>query len=254
MTAKIGPVVRAHLLVESWLGVLVLGIETSTPHTAVALGTEQRIIASTLLSTGKPNHEVVIPAITHLLSWAGEDVSSLSGIAVGLGPGLFTGMRVGVATAKTLAQILSIPITGLASLDVLAFSVRYSRRLICAAIDAKRGELFYAFYRPVPGGVTRETPFEVRSPAHLAADLEAMAEDILLVGDGGLVYRRDLEGTGAGLEFASPAFAFPEASALVELALPRFEREEFDSVFELRPYYVRKSDAEIAWDRSARAG
>ena len=71
-----------------------------------------------------------------------------------LGPGLFTGMRVGIATGKTLAQALKIPIVGLASLDVLAFSVAHARTLICPVVDAKRGELFFAFYRAVPGGVT----------------------------------------------------------------------------------------------------
>ena len=103
---------------------IVLGIETSTPQTTVALGSEQGMIAATLLSTGHPNHEVVMPNIRHLLAWSEIRLSSLGGIAVGLGPGLFTGMRVGIATAKTLAQVLSVPIAGLASLDVVAFSVR----------------------------------------------------------------------------------------------------------------------------------
>jgi tRNA threonylcarbamoyladenosine biosynthesis protein TsaB len=233
---------------------LVLGIETSTSQTTVALGTEQGILAGTQLSTGKANHEVVVPNVRHLLQWSDTSLQSLAGIAVGLGPGLFTGMRVGIATAKTLAQVLGVPMAGLASLDVVAFSVRYCRRSICAAIDAKRGEVFYAFYRPVPGGVTRETEFMVAAPDRLTAELEARAEDILLVGNGALVYRRMLEEAGNHVEFASAAYAFPAATALVELAIPRFQREDFDRVFELTPYYVRKSDAEIAWDNRRRTG
>ena len=131
---------------------IVLGIETSTPQTTVALGNERGIIGAALLSGSQAHHEVVVPNIEHLMRWSGISVSQIGGVAVGLGPGLFTGMRVGIATAKTLAQVLSVPIAGLASLDVVAFSVRYCRRLICATIDAKRGEIFYAFYRPVPGG------------------------------------------------------------------------------------------------------
>lgn len=233
---------------------IVLGIETSTPQTAVALGSEQGIIAATLLSAGKPNHEVVMPNLVHLLRWAEIPITSVGGIAVGLGPGLFTGMRVGIASAKTLAQVLSVPIAGLASLDVVAFSVRYAPSLICAAIDAKRKELFYAFYRPVPGGVTRQTDFEVGSPARLTAELEARPEHILLVGNGALVYRRELEKAGTHVEFASPAYAFPAATALVELAIPRIQREEFDRLYDLKPHYVRKADAEIAWDDRRRAG
>jgi tRNA threonylcarbamoyladenosine biosynthesis protein TsaB len=228
---------------------LVLGIETSTPHTSVALGTEQGLVASTVFASQHASHEVVIPTVQRLLAWTDLRLSSIAGIGVGIGPGLFTGMRVGIATAKTLAQVLGVPVLGLASLDVLAFSARYSRRIICAAIDAKRGEVFYAFYRPVPGGVTRERQFEVASPAALAAELQARPDDVLVVGNGGLVYRRELEEAGNHVEIASATLAFPSAGAVVELAVPRFQREEFDRMYELQPLYIRKSDAEIAWDR-----
>ena len=232
---------------------LVLGIETSTNQTAVALGTDQGILAASMLTGTRGNHELVAPNITHLLRWADVPISSIGGVAVGLGPGLFTGMRVGIATAKTLAQVLNVPIAGLASLDVVAFSVRYARRRICATIDAKRGELFYAFYRPVPGGVTRITDFQVGSAARLTAELEAQPEETMLVGNGALVYRRELEEAGKHVEFASAAYAFPAATALVELAIPRFQREEFDRVYDLKPFYVRKADAEIAWEHRRRA-
>jgi tRNA threonylcarbamoyladenosine biosynthesis protein TsaB len=232
--------------------VLVLGIETSTPRTSVALGSEGGPLASIAVASTRPNHEVVIPSIRHLLRETGVSLRQVGGIAVGLGPGLFTGMRVGVATAKTLAQVLSVPVVGLASLDVLAYAVRFGRRLICAAIDAKRGEVFFAFYRPVPGGVARESDFGLAAPASLQAELVARPEDILLVGNGALAHRRVLEEAGSHVEFASPAFAHPDASAMVELAIPRFRREEFDRVFELVPHYLRKADAEIAWDRARR--
>jgi len=234
--------------------VLVLGIETSTEQTAIALGTEQGIVAGEMLAAARPGGEMVVPAIEHLLAWSNVSLSSLGGIAVGLGPGLFTGMRVGIATAKTLAQTLQVPIVGLASLDLVAFSVGYVRTLICAAIDAKRGEVFYAFYLPVPGGIARQTEFQVGSPAHLTAELEARREDILMVGNGALAYRRELEEAGNHVSFASPAHAFPAATALVELSIARLTREDFDRLYELKPIYVRKSDAQIAWDRGRRTG
>jgi tRNA threonylcarbamoyladenosine biosynthesis protein TsaB len=234
--------------------VLVLGIETSTPQTSVALGTERGILAATLISGSPASHEMVMPNITQLLRWSGVEIRQVGGIAVGLGPGLFTGMRVGIATAKTLAQALHAPIVGIASLDLIAFGVRYARRLICATVDAKRGEVFYAFYRPVPGGVQRETEFLVGSPDELAAELQTRPEETILAGGGALVYRRHLQEAGGRVEMASAAHAFPAATSLVELAIPRFEREEFDRVYDLKPNYVRKSDAEIAWDRRRRAG
>lgn len=232
---------------------LVAGIETSTLQSSVALGTEQGIVATMAVRMDRAGHEIVAEALRHLLDWSGTTMESIGGVAVGLGPGLFTGMRVGIATAKTLAQTLGVPIVGAASLDLVALSARYSRRLICATVDAKRGELFYAFYRPVPGGVARETGFLVGTPDDVSAELEARAEDILLVGTGGLRYRQQLEGP-VHVEFASPGPAHPSAEALVELAVPRLLREDFDRLYDIQPIYIRKADAEIAWDQRRGAG
>jgi tRNA threonylcarbamoyladenosine biosynthesis protein TsaB len=193
----------------------------------------------------------VAPALERLLGWTGVSLAHVGGIAVGIGPGLFTGLRVGVETGKSLAQVLHAPIVGLPSLDSLAFGMRHARRLIAAVIDARRGEVFYAFYRPVPGGVTRESDHAVASPDHLAADIQATGEEVLLVGNGAILYRKSLEDLGSGVEFASPAFGSPHASALVELSIPRFVREEFDRPYDVVPLYLRKSDAEIAWDQRA---
>ena len=230
---------------------IVLGIETSTPQTSVALGTATEILAAAQL-TGKARQDSVVPAIQHLLRWSGVELSAVGGIAVGIGPGLFTGLRVGVEAGKSLAQVLGVPIVGIPSLDALAFGVRHTSRLICAVIDARRGEVFSATYRAVPGGVMREGDHEVQPPDHLVAELQARREDVLLVGNGAILYRRQLEEVGAGAEFASAVWAHPQAQALVELAVPRFVREEHDRLFDVVPLYLRKSDAEIAWDQRRR--
>jgi tRNA threonylcarbamoyladenosine biosynthesis protein TsaB len=234
--------------------VLVLAIETSTPQASVAIGSQQGTHAAILVTRSRGGDEVVVPAIQQVLSLAEVDARRVSGIAIGVGPGLFTGMRVGIATGRAMAQALSIPVLGFGSLDVLAYGVRYSRRMIVAAIDARRSEVFYAFYRPVQSGVTREGEYAVASAEALAAEIEALPEEVLLVGNGALVYRRVLEELGGQVEFASPRHAFPEAAALAELAVPRFVREEAGRPSDVVPCYVRKSDAEIAWDRRARSG
>jgi tRNA threonylcarbamoyladenosine biosynthesis protein TsaB len=232
--------------------VLVLAIETSTPQTTVALGNEQGVMGSVLQSWGRGHSEIVTPAIAQLLEWSELRLSQLGGVAVGLGPGLFTGLRVGVSTARALAQVLRVPVAGINSLDILAFSVRHSRWRIGAVTDGKRGEVFYAFYRPVPGGVARESDVAVGPPQRLAAELEASGEEHLLVGGGALLYRRILHEVGTPLEFASFSRAFPHAEALLELALPRFHREEYSRPEEIVPQYVRKSDAQIDWARAGR--
>jgi tRNA threonylcarbamoyladenosine biosynthesis protein TsaB len=234
--------------------VIVLGVETSTPQTTVALGSENGPLASMLLSIGRPQHDIVVPAIDHILRWSHTPLSSVGGVAVGIGPGLFTGLRVGVQTAKTLAQVLGVPVVGMASLDVLAFPLRHTRRWICSVVDARRKEVFFALYRPTPGGVERASPFTVGTPSNLVAELEALGREVLLVGDGAIRYRRELETLGSSIDFASVDLAHPHAAALVELSIPRFMREEFDRSADVVPLYLRKSDAEIAWDKRARTG
>jgi tRNA threonylcarbamoyladenosine biosynthesis protein TsaB len=232
-------------------GVIVLGIETSTPQTSVAIGTEQEIVGHVALS-GPTRRDVVIQALDHLVRYTGIELEAIGGIAVGLGPGLFTGLRVGVVAGKTLAQVLGVPIVGIPSLDALAFGVRHTSRTIAAVIDARRGEVFYAFYRAVPGGIVREGDYQVAPPDHLVADLDARGGDVLLAGNGAILYRRQLEEASARVELASAAWAHPQASSLVELAVPRLQREEHDRLFEVVPLYLRRSDAEIAWDERRR--
>jgi tRNA threonylcarbamoyladenosine biosynthesis protein TsaB len=231
--------------------VIVLGIETSTPRTSVALGTERELLAATQLMA-RSRQDAVVPAIEHLLHWTGLELTAVGGVAVGLGPGLFTGLRVGVEAGKSIAQVLRVPIVGIASLDALAFGVRHTSRLIGAVVDARRGEVFYGFYRSVPGGVVRVGEYQVAPPDHLAADLQAIGEEVLLSGNGAILYRRQLEGVGGRVEFASAAWAYPQAQALVELAVPRLLREDFDRLFDVVPLYLRKSDAEIVWDQRRR--
>jgi len=230
---------------------IVVGIETSTPQTSVAIGTENEILARASIA-GAARQESVTPLLHELLGGSDLTLSQVGGIAVGIGPGLFTGLRVGVETAKTLAQVAGVPIVGLTSLDALAYAVRYSSRRIAAVIDARRGEVFSAIYRAVPGGVVRERGYEVHHPDHLAAELQALPGEVLAVGNGAMLYRHVLEEIGSRIEFASSIVAHPDAAALVELAVPRFLREEHDRLFDVVPLYLRKSDAEIAWDRRAR--
>ena len=230
---------------------IVVGIETSTPQTSLALGTENGPLGQIAVA-GKARQEAVTPALEKLLEWTGVDRAKIGGVAVGLGPGLFTGLRVGVASAKTLAQVLGAPIVGFSSLDVLAYGVRHTWRAILSVIDARRGEVFFARYRSVPGGVVRESDPAVASPDHLVAELEATPGEVLCVGNGAILYGHALEQVGPRIELASPVVAHPQAAALVELAVPRFLREEHDELFDVVPIYLRKSDAEIAWDERAR--
>jgi tRNA threonylcarbamoyladenosine biosynthesis protein TsaB len=228
---------------------LVLGIETSTPQASVAIGSEQGVIASAMISRGASYNEFLLPAIRFCLDEASLDYRNVGGVAVGLGPGLYTGMRVGVATAKALAQALSVPIVGLVSLDLVAYDVRYSPKSICVALDARRNEVFHAFYRSSPGGIQRMTNYRVETPQRLAVGIASRREEVLLVGNGALLYREILEECGPVAEIGTMSHAWPDARALVELAIPRMFREDFDSLYGLKPLYLRQSAKRIEWDR-----
>jgi tRNA threonylcarbamoyladenosine biosynthesis protein TsaB len=228
--------------------VLLLGLDTATPQVSVAIGADGAVLGEVRLGRGRRHAEHLAPAIEYLCRELDVELSRLSGIAVGLGPGLFTGLRVGVTTAKTMAQALRVPIVGVASLDLVAYPLRHANRLLTAVLDARRGEVFHARYRPVPGGVQRVTDYEVGAVGDLAADLVAEGDEVLLAGDGALRYRQELAEVDRS-ELAGPAFAYPSAAALLELATARMEREDFSAPWDVQPLYLRRSDAEIEWER-----
>lgn len=227
---------------------LILGLDTATPQVSVAIGEEGAVLGEVRLGRGRRHAEQLAPAIEYLCRELDVELARLAGIAVGLGPGLFTGLRVGVTTAKTMAQALRVPVVGVTSLDLVAYPLRHSDRLVVAVLDARRGEVFDARYRPVPGGVQRIGDYDVGPPADLVADLVADGEEVLLAGDGALRYREELAEVDRS-EQAGAAFAFPSGAALVELATARMEREEFSAPWEVEPLYLRRSEAEIEWER-----
>lgn len=227
---------------------LVCALETSTPRASVALVTESEVVASYELGRGKSQDQVLVPGAERLLEDANLTWDHVGGIAVGLGPGMFTGLRIGVATGKALAQSLGISIAGLSSLDVLAHSVRYTRRVICTCVDARRNEVFWTFYRATPGGVQRLTDFRFGSAEHCCNEIEARGEPMLVVGNGAHLYP-DAFSSMRDIEVAGIADATPTAIALGELAVARLLREDSDRLADVRPLYVRKSDAEVTWER-----
>ena len=156
-----------------------------------------------------------------------------------------------MTTAKVMAQALRIPLIAVPSLDLLAFEVRYTDRLVVPALDAKRGEVFYATYRQVPGGVQRLSDYEVGAPADVCGDLMARGEEVLLLGDGALRYREEFYELERA-EFGPPGLSYPSVSALVELTRAKFQREDFSHPRDVHPLYLRLSDAEMNWVKQAR--
>ncbi|HET9601761.1 MAG TPA: tRNA (adenosine(37)-N6)-threonylcarbamoyltransferase complex dimerization subunit type 1 TsaB [Acidimicrobiales bacterium] len=226
---------------------LILGIETATPQVSCALGGHEGVLGLFELARGRRHAELLTPAIEFVCRQADVTLGEIGSIAVDVGPGLFTGMRVGIATAKAMAQALRVPVIPVTSLDLLALPLRYADRLIGAVIDARRGEVYHAFYRQVPGGVQRLDAPALGSVDDLVADLVAMGEEALLVGDGALRHREQISAATRRVDFAEQWLAYPSAAPLVQLAHARALREDWVQPAEVHPQYLRKPDAEINW-------
>jgi tRNA threonylcarbamoyladenosine biosynthesis protein TsaB len=212
--------------------VIVLGIESATGRAGVALGTDAGVIASAQVTRGPRHAEVLVPAIDFVCTQAGIAIAEVDAIAVDIGPGLFTGLRVGIATANGLAQALGKPMIGVCSLDVLAHALRFAAADVVSVIDARRGEVYAARYGVVNGELKRVWDPMVLPPA----DLLAQVGDAVLVGD-------TLAEHGA-------VFALPSAETLVEVA----RTLEFQEPNSIVPLYLRKSDAELNAERGSSSG
>ncbi len=227
---------------------LILGIDTATERVSVAVGGHEGVIGLFEVTKGRRHVETLVPAIEFTLAQADIELAEISVVAVDVGPGLFTGMRVGLAAAKAIAQALRIPMIGITSLDLLAFPNRHTDRVIVPVIDARKSEVFYAMYRQVPGGVQQVAEPTVGSIDELVADLLARSQDVLCIGDGALRYREEIL-EGFRCEFGSDAY--PSAAPLVQLAHARALREDWVNPRDIEPVYLRAPDAQINWSTRA---
>jgi tRNA threonylcarbamoyladenosine biosynthesis protein TsaB len=225
--------------------VTLLALDTSTAQVAVALGDADGILAAVALAGRRRHAEQITPAIEFVLDQAGRAPSDLAAVAVGVGPGLFTGLRVGVTTAKVMAQALGVPVVAVSSLDVVAEAVADAGTPVVAVLDARRDEVYAAVYRPGGEGPECSTPERVLPPAALAAELAAefahTSVPVLFVGEGALIHG-DVFAAVPGARLASPTFARPDPAALFGLAWRRFDAGVCAPPGDVRPHYLRQSD------------
>ena len=224
----------------------ILAIETAVIEVGVALADETGPLESVTARPGRRQAETLHPAIADLLRIAEIAPSQLDAIAVDIGPGLFTGLRVGVATAKALAGALGLPVVTATSLEVLVAACPSAFGMVVPVVDMRRGEVAWTMpASPEPG-------FRVGAPGELAAELAALAAEgagpVLLVGDGALFHRGLLEGaTTPAPVFAGPELAAPPVASLAVLAIAAMRNGTCCDPAEVGALYGREADARINW-------
>jgi tRNA threonylcarbamoyladenosine biosynthesis protein TsaB len=233
---------------------IVLGFDTATPATAVGLRLAD---GSTLRARDDPGpdehpgHATRLLAMTHeLLAGAGLRFGDLDRIAVGLGPGTFTGLRVGVATARGLAQSLGVELAGVSSLRALAESVLRAQgdgSHVLAVLDARRGEAFVAAYELTARGLVEERMAPRALAPEKLGSIAQQGEEWQAVGDGAIRFRDHLEAAGVAVAPDCSPLHLLSAEAICDLGV---RAEAVTSSYEaIVPDYRRRPDAEIALER-----
>lgn len=228
-----------------------LAIETATPGASVALVEDATTLAAASRIDRRGHASFLVPAIDFCFDQVGWSPSDLDAVIVDIGPGLFTGIRVGVATAQGLGAAFGIPIIPAISLDAIALEARTGHRQIWALVDVRRGELAVARYRPVPGGVVKESSIDLVTPDVLRAQLIENAEQSLIVGDMSALpdgFVADIHRAKVGRP------RYPYAVALAEVGRGRFEKGSYPPPDEIRPMYMREADVNINWDKVRQEG
>jgi len=225
----------------------VLGIDTSTSCGSVGLIDDESILSEYLLNIPVTHSERLLGTIELILKEARFAIGDLDGWAISLGPGSFTGLRIGVSTVKGLALATQKPVAGVSTLDVLAYQISSTPYLICPILDARKGEVYTAFYRYGEGNdLKRQSAYRAIKPENLMKDIQ---ERTIFIGDGVKTYRDYLKKSLESLAIFSPnSINFPHGSGVAKLGLELLRKGEFLDLANFTPLYVRPSEAEMKFN------
>lgn len=228
---------------------LILGIDTATSRSSVALVNDATVMVSTSSQRPRRHGEFVAPAIAYCLSEAAVQIADLDAIAVDVGPGLYTGMRVGIGVAQTLAAAGDVKTVGVTSTDALAHTVSHLTGRVLVSLDGRRGEVFVATYDVALGVVT-----PVLAPCVMPhSEALAMFADtpvVAVVGDGFDDTALDTFDVPASARFRS----LPDAIDVATIGHERAVAHKVTRPDALQPVYLRQADAKIGWETRGKLG
>jgi tRNA threonylcarbamoyladenosine biosynthesis protein TsaB len=223
----------------------ILAVDTTCLTASCAVVEDGRIIAELSTQHAKTHSQKLVPMIEAMMGLLEMKLDAIDLFAAAIGPGSFTGLRIGVVTIKGLAYALKRPVVGIPSLDALAYSVRDFDGIICPMIDARNNQVYTALYQSGSKDFKRVGDYMGIHISELADILKAHTSDILFLGDAAsLHFDYFKECLNARLIMADPVLYTPRASVTALLAGERAAGGLYVSPFELEPLYLRKSQAE----------
>ncbi len=231
-----------------------LTIDTTTKVTVVALAEDEKLVGEGFLHTTKTHSERIIPMLDQLLTAADWTLQELDMLGVVRGPGSFTGIRIGIATAQGLAQVLNLPLIAVVSLDALAWAGKGRMEDVVPILDARKNEWYTARYRWTPGEEMAEC---LTSPQAMPTDqwleyLRGLERPICFVGDAvGKAKERIAEVLGRQGVILPEYVSLPRGAYAAQAVWQRWQQTREGE--QVEPYYIRFSEAEVNWAKKQKA-
>lgn len=228
----------------------VLAMDTSSMVASVALIDDEKILGEITFNYKKQHSTILIPMVDRLLTSLDMDIRDVDSVACACGPGSFTGLRIGVSTAKGLCHGAGKPLIGVPTLDGLAYNMAYAPGIICPIMDALRDNVYVSMYRWNKDAMARLQDYMAISVDELIQKLNIYGENIIFLGDGALIQKERLKKEmGDRAQFAPPHLRLQKASSIGYCALKRLQKGDIDNYLNFAPFYLRKSQAEREYEK-----
>lgn len=228
---------------------MLLAIETSSLVSSVALLHDDTLRAEFTTQARLTHSEQLMPHIADMLQKASVTKDQIDGVAVSIGPGSFTGLRIGLATAKGLAFAWNVPIVGIETPTSLAWNSVGAADRLCVLIDAQKGNVYASQYQWQGKTLMTLRDVEVVNRKDYLATLAAEGVPVVFYGDGALKGKNDIADASDLFRLAPPTQVIPRAGSLALAAQVRLSAGDVDDCMTLTPAYKRRSEAEVLWEK-----
>lgn len=226
----------------------ILGIDTSTMAANVAVLEDDKLICEYTINTKKTHSQKLMPMIENILKLSDLDIKEIDAIAICVGPGSFTGLRIGMATAKAMAHVNNIPLIGVNSLEILGANMDLCNRNICSILDAQRNQVYMNKYILKDYKITELEEISIKAIDELLEEISSSNEDWVLVGEAVYKYKEKIEEI-SNITIPSPANNITKASTLCFVARDKMlANDQVYNCYNINPMYIRKSQAEEQYE------